>query len=216
MTMKFKYKKPSQAKKISEIDPKYLPPRPSDDPHVIVSEGPADINWMLNYALNMETNEKQQIIDKKNQEEEQRKMKELEQRQREQRERQEEQRRWYVKNLPERQLQMFLTGRRDIWRCCGHRKLAEYYNHSMQCLSTRGVDIEPGLNLLKEEYSTGKILRLDEQTHNRLVEFAIPDETYTDLINRLLDFVTTEAQRSETLQIKKLSTNNSDNISKNV
>jgi hypothetical protein len=30
------------------------------------------------------------------------------------------------------------------------------------------------------------------------VEFAIPDETYQDLINRLLDFVIAEAQRSKT------------------
>jgi hypothetical protein len=41
--------------------------------------------------------------------------------------------------------------------------------------------------LLKEEYSTGRIIRLDEQTHNRLVEFAKPDDTYQDLLNRLLD-----------------------------
>jgi hypothetical protein len=32
-----------------------------------------------------------------------------------------------------------------------------------------------------------KIIRLDEQTARRLVEFAKPDEYYTDLINRLVD-----------------------------
>jgi uncharacterized protein with ATP-grasp and redox domains len=41
--------------------------------------------------------------------------------------------------------------------------------------------------LLNEEYSTGRIIILDEQTHNRLVEFAKPDDTYQDLLNRLLD-----------------------------
>jgi hypothetical protein len=47
--------------------------------------------------------------------------------------------------------------------------------------------LEPGLNLLTEELNAGKIIRLDERTRNRLVEFAKPDETYPDLINRLLD-----------------------------
>jgi hypothetical protein len=35
----------------------------------------------------------------------------------------------------------------------------------------------------------GRIIRLDEQTHNKLVEFAKPDEAYPDLINRLMDIV---------------------------
>ena len=42
---------------------------------------------------------------------------------------------------------------------------------------------------MKEEYSTGKIIRLDEQTGRRLKEFAKTDETYHDLINRLLEIV---------------------------
>lgn len=47
--------------------------------------------------------------------------------------------------------------------------------------------------LLGEEFNMGKITRLDEQTHNRLVEFAKPDETYPDLIIRLLDIAAAEA-----------------------
>ncbi|MFL6411717.1 MAG: hypothetical protein ACJ71K_10830 [Nitrososphaeraceae archaeon] len=47
---------------------------------------------------------------------------------------------------------------------------------------------------LKQEIRTARetaatAIRLDEQTHNRLVEFAKPDETYPDLINRLIDIV---------------------------
>ena len=53
--------------------------------------------------------------------------------------------------------------------------------------NNRVESLEPGLNLLTEELNAGKIIRLDERTRNRLVEFAKPDETYPDLINRLLD-----------------------------
>jgi len=48
--------------------------------------------------------------------------------------------------------------------------------------------------LAKQEYSTGEIIRLDEQTHNRLVEFGNNGEIYTDLINRLLDIVSSHLQ----------------------
>jgi hypothetical protein len=51
------------------------------------------------------------------------------------------------------------------------------------------MTIEPGIGYLKEEFSAGRQILLDEQTHNRLVEFAKPEETYPDLINRLMDIV---------------------------
>jgi len=63
--------------------------------------------------------------------------------------------------------------------------------HVPDCpLHSIGIDIEPGLNLLKEEFKSGKILRLDEQTRNRLEEFAKDGETFPQLINRLLKIAT--------------------------
>jgi hypothetical protein len=80
---------------------------------------------------------------------------------------------------------MILSGTRGKW-ADGCRQYAEF-GHNRYCSNTTGEDLEPGLALLKEEYSIGKIIRLDEQTHKRLADFAIPDETYQDLINRLLE-----------------------------
>ena len=88
---------------------------------------------------------------------------------------------------------MILTGTRGKW-ADGCRQYAEF-GHNRYCPNTTGEDLKPGLSLLQEEYSIGKIIRLDEQTHNRLVEFAKPEELYTDLINRLLDI--TEAKNRQ-------------------
>jgi hypothetical protein len=67
------------------------------------------------------------------------------------------------RELPERQLQMFLSGKHDY--------------------------MEPGLKLLTVEFRTGKIIKrlVGEQAYSRLVEFAKPDETWEVLMNRLLD-----------------------------
>ena len=63
------------------------------------------------------------------------------------------------------------------------------------------------ITTLKQDISTGAILDkiLGKETHERLKDFGKDGETYEDVINRLLDFVATEAQRnsSETLKIKK-------------
>ena len=55
--------------------------------------------------------------------------------------------------------------------------------------------IKHGLTLLKQEYDTGKIIRLDEQTHKKVVEFAKPDEPILDVINRLLDIAEAKASQ---------------------
>ena len=120
-------------------------------------------------------------------------MKEYEQRQRERSKLEVEARR----NLPERQLQMFLSGPRGTWSCCNRVKLAEFFNHSKTCEHQRGIDIEPGLRLLREEYNACKIIRLDDKTHKRLVDFAKPDELILDTVNRLLDI----AQEAKAAQI---------------
>jgi hypothetical protein len=55
-------------------------------------------------------------------------------------------------------------------------------------LSTAPIrSIEHGLALLKQEYDTGKIIRLDEQTHKKLVEFAKEGENIIELLNRIMD-----------------------------
>ena len=77
---------------------------------------------------------------------------------------------------------------------CHRRKLAEFFGHAPHCTVTRTIDIEPGLSLLKEEYSIGKIIRLDDQRYNRLVEFAKDGEPIMDLIDRLLDAATSTAK----------------------
>ena len=65
-----------------------------------------------------------------------------------------------------------------------------------------GQDIEPGLQLLKEEFRSGKIIKrvVGQRAYNRLVEFAISDETWDDLMNRLLDAAISEsASAAQTL-----------------
>ena len=71
-----------------------------------------------------------------------------------------EQEREFNKSLPERQLEMFLSGHRNMWSCCRMLQHAEMYGHAKNCHSYTAIDIEPGLALLQQEYSTGKIIRL--------------------------------------------------------
>ena len=85
---------------------------------------------------------------------------------------------------------MFLSGERTRCTKCFRKKRAEFFGHAANCPTYRGIDIEPGLSLLKEEYNACKIIRLDEQTHNRLNEFAKDGETILELMNRLLDIAT--------------------------
>jgi hypothetical protein len=47
------------------------------------------------------------------------------------------------------------------------------------------IDIESGLDYLREKWPL--VIELNEQTINRLAEFAKPDETYAELLNRLMD-----------------------------
>lgn len=57
--MQSDYNKPKQkvkAKKVTSIDPKYLPPKP-DDPNIILSKDPKTIEFMLIRQANMKANE---------------------------------------------------------------------------------------------------------------------------------------------------------------
>jgi hypothetical protein len=45
------------------------------------------------------------------------------------------------------------------------------------------------MEYMREEYDACKIIRLDDSTHKRLMDFAKSEEPILDLINRLLDTV---------------------------
>jgi hypothetical protein len=85
---------------------------------------------------------------------------------------------------------MILNGTYGRWSSCRCRKTFVIDHSNKFCTSPLADSLEPGLSLLKQEYSAGKIIRLDEQTSERLAEFARPNETHPDLINRLLDIAT--------------------------
>jgi hypothetical protein len=152
---------------------------------------------VIAYAISAQLNEQDHEKSLKRQAEEQRIMEQQEKQRKEREEQELQRRREALKNLPQKQLDMIFSGRRNKCYKCGATEYAELYaNHHLQCTNTTAENLEPGLALLKEQYSTGRIIRLDEQTHKRLVEFAIPDETYQDLINRLLDAATAESTTS--------------------
>jgi hypothetical protein len=187
MSTDYRLGKP-QSKKITlaDIDEKYWPEwfvEMRKDKNVIIDEKIAA--RAVEAALNNKQAEKDRKLEAKRQEEERRIMAEREKQQREESKRREE----YRRHLPERQLDMLLSGRRHTCSHCHHLEYAEFFGHGKSCPIQTGEDIEPGLDLLKHEYRKGKIIRLDEQTHNRLVEFAKDDEHPVDLINRLLDTV---------------------------
>jgi hypothetical protein len=141
-------------------------------------------------ATNRMEAEKQAKLDAKRYEEEQRLMEQQQKQEAERRKQREE----YRNHLPQRQLEMFLTGKRHQWPCCHRFKQAEFFNHSKTCDYPTGEDIEPGLRLLKQLHDTGRLMIVDEKTANRLAEFAIPDETHDQLLNRLLDIAAIKAK----------------------
>jgi hypothetical protein len=105
----------------------------------------------------------------------------------------------YRAALPGIQLRRFLTGERFKCGYCNGSLYFEAFHgrgSGIGCPVTKGTDIEPGMRLLREEYSVGKIIRLDKKTHDRLVDFAKPNEPILDLVNRLLD-VAVEAQAAQ-------------------
>jgi coenzyme F420-reducing hydrogenase alpha subunit len=163
-------------------------------PDVVLSEESARILWRRAYNAVEYDYEHQEWLKRQ---EEERKRDEQEEKQRKERQEQDrKQRQEYLEKLPEQQLQMILTGTRGKW-ADGCRQYAEF-GHNRYCPNTAGEDLEPGLRLLKQEYSIGKLVRYDEQTHNRLVKFGKPDETPLELINRLLD-IAASANKKKTI-----------------
>ena len=181
-------------KTIKEVPQKYWPKRETEigpDGKEIISireESPAFFAWALERANNMRNNEEREKFEAKREEKERKRMQQYEEKQRKERERLQE----YYRNLPEKQLQMFLSGERHKCSHCRWPQLAEFFGHAKSCSYYNiigGQDIEPGLHLLKEEFRTGKIIKrvVGEQAYNRLLEFGNNGETWEDCINRLLD-----------------------------
>ena len=152
---------------------------------------------MLERATNAYYNDLQYEKDRERQEQYRKEMEEYSKRREEQERQRLQQEQEYRRKLPEQQLKMFLSGERTKCTKCFRKKRAEFFGHAPNCPSYYGIDIEPGLSLLKQEYDACKIIRLDEQTHNRLMEFAKSDEPILDLINRLIDI----AQETKAAQI---------------
>jgi hypothetical protein len=188
----------SKSKKITNIDPKYFPPKQigPDGKEIPYSDDPKTIAWIAEYAANAKLREQEAKVEHKRREEERAKIEQFEKQQTERNKQELEAR----SELPEQQLQSFVSGHRYK---CGYCHLPMYHEdvcHNKLCpgdgLGT--IDIEPGLSLLREEYSIGKLIRLDKQTHDRLVDFAKPDEHPVDLINRLLDIAASVAASAVT------------------
>jgi hypothetical protein len=55
------------------------------------------------------------------------------------------------------------------------------------------ISLDRAMEYMREEYDACKIIRLDDSTHKRLMDFAKSEEPILDLINRLLD--TAEAKK---------------------
>jgi hypothetical protein len=67
--------------------------------------------------------------------------------------------------------------------------------HQREGYGIKIISIEPGLSLLKEEYNSGKILRLDDVTHSLLIEFTKEGEAFVEAIKHSLRQSIAEAKR---------------------
>ena len=62
--------------------------------------------------------------------------------------------------------------------------------HQQEGFGIKVIDIERGLNYMRQLYSECKLIQLDDDTHKRLMDFAKDDETILKLFDRLLDSAT--------------------------
>ena len=184
---------------------KYIPePMRDKDGNVIPwDDSPATQNFLVTSALNAIQREKEQKQYEKQHAEELKRMKEREEKERERRKLQQE----YNSKYPERQLEMLLFEpwkypRYEYKEHISTRMYAALVGippkiHQQEGIGIKVISIEAALSLLREEFNAGKTIRLDEQTHNRLVDIAKPGETAIELINRLLDEIDKEKSVAE-------------------
>jgi hypothetical protein len=192
-----------QSKKITlaDIDEKYLPQwfvEMRKDEHLIIDGN--TVAKALEAALNNKQAEKNVKLEAKRHEEEQRQMAEYQKKQRQESELRAEARR----QVPESQYRRFVSGELQYSTCYGCRTYLDPYLlcTNSWCQYHEKIDIEQLMRklkavaneyeALKQEISTGQIIKtiIGLSAYNRLVEFAIPDETYPEVMNRLLDIAT--------------------------
>jgi hypothetical protein len=93
-------------------------------------------------------------------------------------------RREFLSKKLQQQYEMIISGQRGRCSGCNTPLYYEKACRNKHCSKTTGLDIEPGMAYLRQEFKT--MIRLDEQTRNRLEEFARSGESYQDVINRLM------------------------------
>ena len=118
-------------KSTKEVPQKYWPEKEigPNGREIIREESPQYFAWVLDRANNMRNNEEREKFEAKREEEEQRKIKQREEQDRKNSERWQE----YYRNLPEQQLQMFLSGQRNRCGHCRAPQLAEFFGHAKSC-----------------------------------------------------------------------------------
>jgi hypothetical protein len=61
--------------------------------------------------------------------------------------------------------------------------------HQREGYGIKVISIEPAMSLMREEYNAGKLIRLSDEQHKRLIEIAKEDESIEELIGRMMDAV---------------------------
>jgi hypothetical protein len=194
----------SKSKKLTEIDPKYFPPKPIDHvtgKEIPFAETPQMIEWIIRYSENAKQREKETKLEAKRREEELKRMEAYEKQQRELSKRQQA----LNSQIPERQFNMLLSGKYPRYQF-GNYSIPMYPAfvgvpskiHQQEGHPVKIISIDAAMNYLRKKWPL--MIELDEQTHNRLVDFAKPDELYTDLINRLLDIAASAEAEATTQQ----------------
>jgi hypothetical protein len=159
-------------------------------------DSPATQNFLVTSALNAMQAEKDHKLWEKQHAEEQRLMAERQKQQNEE----SKQRQEANAKFPERQFQMLLSGPGKYPRYhFGNNYSIPMYPalvgvpskiHQQEGYGIKVISIESALALMREEYNACKLIRLDEQRHKRLMDFAKEDETILELFDRLLDSAT--------------------------
>jgi hypothetical protein len=192
----------SKSKKITSIDPKYMPPRPvgPDGKEIPWDDSPQTRQYLLQYEANAKENERRAKEYAKKREEDRKAMEEYEEKQREYRKLQLER----IANLPEEQFQLFASGQRFQCSYCHIPLNFEAFCPNRRCEAQTAISTEPLMMRISEELVA--TTRLDQPTRDRLEKFMKPDDegkiTYQDLINRVLDIANQTKVSEATTEVK--------------
>ena len=131
-------------RKIAEVDPKYMPPRPSD-PHTSWSDDPQTIAFMLQHAYNQQRLEQEAKLEHKRCEQELKRMEQYEEQQRQETKRQLE----YRKKLPELQLRKFAKGQAFTCVNCHSRLHFQASCGNPNCMAHTTISLEGLMHRLR-------------------------------------------------------------------